>query len=107
MEGVMPEQLHVWLDRPLRRPEESYLPKTTKVVRCRNEQAHAPSYRWKLTATRGRKYHRSSAQRIAQFEDAVVRQVIDANATDISATFRKLATEWLTEPSNDCAVGAW
>ena len=107
----MPQQLEVWLDRPLRRPEDSYLRKAPKVVKCRNEEAHAPSYRGKKKDTghiqsrvHRYKYQSAFAQWTAAFEEA--RQGADAGATDTQSRFRKLAREWSRETSNISSVGA-
>lgn len=107
MEGVMPQQLEVWLDRSPRRPEDSYLRKAPKIVRCRNEQAHAPSYRRKIEESRAHRHRYQSplAQWAAAFEEAEARQIADAHVTGTEAKFRKLAREWSRETSNVSSVG--
>jgi hypothetical protein len=91
----MAAQVQEWLEEsPQTRPEDSYVRKPTKFVKCRNERVHASSRQGKETAKQV-SWH------------VVSRQRADNNAatTNLEARFRKLANEWSNEVSVVSSVG--
>jgi hypothetical protein len=109
----MEDVMRVWLDDSLQsRPEVSYVRRPAKILRCRNEQAHAFSSTRRKAAiyAHSRTRHSVYTEWIAKTgaENADVQQLAhaDATPTNLQARFRKLANEWSSEVSNISSVGS-
>lgn len=109
----MPTEVGVWLDEPLARsrPEVSYVRKSTKFVKCRNEYAHMPRSRMKRAVTGVRELRQDLfAEWVAktQSQRMAANQVADTLTltTSVKARFHKLASDWSSEVSSVSSVGA-
>ena len=99
-------------DRSLRpRSESLYVRKPTKVVRCRNEQAHVCSFpRKSAIHVRWHTHQSIFTDWLAktEVESSAVRQLAGAftPAANVEVRFHNLATEWLSEVGSVSSVDA-